>query len=220
MQSLKIDIVSDVICPWCYLGKRRLELALEQLDGTIGAIVSWHPFQLEPEAPAEGFNAFDHLAAKFGSRDAVKAAWQRLTSLGAEVGLAYDFEATKVVPNTLDAHRLIHWAGQEGLDVQNRLVDLLFKANFEDGLDVGKPAVLVRMAREAGMDGAVVEKLLASDADRAETRQQIAGMSRMGVSGVPFFIFENSYAVSGAQPVEAFVQAMTEIAGMKAKAVN
>lgn len=220
MQTLKIDIVSDVICPWCYLGKRRLELALEQLEGQVSAIVAWHPFQLEPHAPKQGFNAFDHLASKFGSRDAVKTAWERLSALGAEVGLAYDFEKTKVIPNTFDAHRLIHWAGQEGLAIQNNLVDLLFKANFEDGLDVGNRDVLIRLATEAGMDANVVGKLLESDSDSDETRQEIAGMSKMGVSGVPFFIFENSYAVSGAQPVEAFVQALTEIAGMKAKSVN
>lgn len=217
MKKLKIDVVSDVICPWCYLGKRRLELALEQLEGQISADIAWHPFQLQPDVPAEGLDSFEHLAGKLGGPDAVRQAHQRLTALGAEIGLTYDFAKARILPNTFDAHRLIHWAGQEGLDVQNRLVDLLFKGNFEDGLDLGKKDVLVRLAREAGMDGEVVARLLESDADARETRDEIAGMQKMGVTGVPFFIFENSYAVSGAQAVDAFVSAMTEIVALKAK---
>lgn len=220
LTALKIDIVSDVICPWCYLGKRRLELALESLSGEVEAIVAWHPFQLEPDAPAEGFDALERLASKFGSKDAVRGAWERLEALGREVGLSYDFQAAKVIPNTLDAHRLLHWAGQEDLGVQNRLSDLLFKANFEEGLDVGRKDVLVRLAAEAGMDGKLVATLLDGDADRDETRAEIANLSRMGVTGVPFFIIENSYAVSGAQPVEAFVNALREIAQMKRAKAN
>ncbi len=220
MHMLKIDVVSDVICPWCYLGKRRLELALDQVRPEIEATLAWHPFQLDPTIPEEGVDSLERLTKKFGSLETVKGSQKQLTDLGAEIGLNYAFDKVRITPNTFDAHRLIHWAGEQDLAVQNGLVDLLFKAYFEDGLNLCKHDVLTALASQAGMDGPVVEHLLAGDADKSELQDEIASIGKMGVTGVPFFIINNSYAVTGAQPVDVLVNAFREIAALQSQNLN
>ena len=216
MQRITVDIVSDVVCPWCYLGKARLDLAIAEVQDEIGIDVNWRPYQLNPDYPPEGVDHQKALAAKLGGKDNMDRAHEQLRQLGSEVGIAFDFGAIKIGPNTLDAHRLITWAGTEGRDVQEKVVAALFKANFEEGRNVGDLAVLLNIAEEAGLDRAVVKRLLESDADKDAVLDEIDAAQKMGVAGVPFFIFDQQYALSGAQPVEVLVEAFRDIARMKA----
>jgi predicted DsbA family dithiol-disulfide isomerase len=216
MEKLIIDVVSDVVCPWCYLGKARLEKALAEVEPQgIAADVTFRPFQLNPDFPPEGVDQRAHLAAKFGGEEALDRAHAQLAELGKEDGLDYHFDKIKIGPNTLDAHRLIHWAMQEGNDVHLRAVDLLFKANFEEGRNVGDPAVLLDIGQQAGLDRAVVERLLYSEADKDTIKQEIEQAQKMGVSGVPFIIIDQKYAVSGAQPAQVLANAFRQIAAEK-----
>jgi len=215
-QTLSIDVVSDVVCPWCYLGQKRLEAAIAS-SPDVEVTVNWRPFQLDATIPAEGMDRKAYMRAKFGDESRLRDAHARLEALGRDVGIDYAFGAITVSPNTLDAHRVIRWAGTYGADAQNRLVRELFKLYFEEGADIGDRAVLAEAAREAGMDGAVVETLLASDADREAVATEAATASRMGVTGVPCFLFEGKYAVMGAQEVQTLTDAITQIAAAKAR---
>lgn len=212
MNTIRIDIVSDVICPWCYLGKARLEKALEMTAGQVEALVVWRPFELHPETPEEGVDHHARLAEKFGGKENVDRTHDQIAELGREVGLSYDFASIEKTPNTIDAHRLLHWAMAMGPDVQNKLANLLFKANFEDGKFLGDHAVLLDLAVEAGMEKDVVERLLASDTDKDTIRQEIAAAQQMGVSGVPCYIINQKYAISGAQMPDTLAGALLSIA--------
>lgn len=207
MTAVTIDIVSDAVCPWCFLGKRRLEAALAEI-GEAQAIVRWRPFQLDETIPEGGVDRAAYMAKKFPNAAQLAGAHERLTSLGSEQGIAFDFDAIKRSPNTLDAHRLARWAEQEGL--QNYVIERLFRAYFEQGRDVGDRETLVQIAASAGMDAEATRAALASERDVAETRDEIAHWRRAGVNGVPFFIFDGRLALSGAQPVETFAAAMME----------
>ena len=215
MQSLDIDIISDIVCPWCYLGQRRLGLALESLAGEIAANVTWKPYQLEPSAPPEGYDAFDYLARKIGGAERVRQSHEMLTALGAEIGLPFAFEKVTRLPNTLNAHRLLYWAGTAGTGIQDKVAHALFTANFVEGRNVGDHAVLAEIASACGMHGEDVGRRLASDEDRDTVRQEIANAQRLGVSGVPFFVIDGKYAISGAQGVDVFSDALRRVAGMK-----
>lgn len=215
-QKLRIDVVSDVVCPWCYLGQKRLDAAIAA-SPDVDVAVSWRPFQLDPTIPAEGMDRKAYMHAKFGDEERLREAHARLEALGEAEGIDYAFDAIKVSPNTLDAHRVIRWAGAAGEEAQNRLVRHLFRLYFEEGKDIGDHAVLAGAAREAGMDGAVVESLLASDADRDAVAEEAATASRMGVTGVPCFLFEGKYAVMGAQEPSALADAIRQIAAAKAR---
>jgi predicted DsbA family dithiol-disulfide isomerase len=157
------------------------------------------------------------MRAKFGDESRLRDAHLRLEAFGRDVGIDYAFDAITVSPNTLDAHRVIRWAGADSPEIQNRLVRRLFKLYFEQGADIGDHTVLVEAAREAGMDAAVVESLLASDADREAVANEAATASRMGVTGVPCFLFEGKYAVMGAQEVSTLTDAINQIAAAKAR---
>jgi predicted DsbA family dithiol-disulfide isomerase len=202
---LAIDVVSDVVCPWCYLGKRRLERAVATLGRPV--TVAWRPFQLDGSIPAGGIARETYLTRKFGGVRAVDASHRRLTEMGREEGIDYRFAAITRSPNTLDAHRLIRWAAAEGR--QEAIVERLFRAYFTEGLDVGDRAVLARLAAEAGIAGDVAARL-AGAADRDDVADEIAVAQQIGVTGVPCFIFDRHYAVVGAQSPETLVQAMTE----------
>ncbi|MBX9457178.1 MAG: DsbA family oxidoreductase [Rhizobium sp.] len=216
MQSIKIDIVSDVVCPWCYLGQRRLGLALASLAGEISADITWKPFQLEPDAPPEGLDAFAYLARKIGGAERVRQSHAMLTGMGAEIGLPFAFEKTTIIPNTLDAHRLLLWAGQVDAQTQNQVAQALFTANFVEGRNVGDHAVLADIATAAGLDGTAVAHRLGTEENRETVRQDIDYARRMGVSGVPFFVIDGKYAISGAQGVDVFADALRQIAATKA----
>jgi len=218
MERVTIDIVSDVVCPWCYLGKARLELAIAEVQDEVGVDVNWRPYQLNPDIPPEGVDHHKYLAEKLGGAEAVRQAHDRLREFGKEVGIGFDFEAARIGPNTLDAHRLILWATTEGREIQDKVVSALFKANFEQGRNIGDRAVLLDIAEQSGLDRKVIASLLASDADADTVLTEIEAARKMGVSGVPFFIFDGQYAVSGAQMPDVLAGALRDIARMKAEA--
>ena len=203
MSPIVIDVVSDVVCPWCYVGKRRLEGALR---ATGDVEVRWRPYQLDPTIPAEGRDRQAYMRAKFGDGPRVAETQARLTALGEEIGVAFDFPAIRRSPNTLDAHRLIRFAGEAG--AADAMVERLFSDYFEHGRDIGDRAVLVEAARACGLDGEAVAARLASGEGGDEVRAEIEEARQVGVQGVPFFIFASKYAVSGAQSEDVLAQAI------------
>ena len=218
MERITIDVVSDVVCPWCYLGKARLELAIAEVQDEVGVDINWRPYRLNPDYPPEGVDQKKSLEEKLGGAERVAQAHKMLTDFGKEVGINFNFEAIKIGPNTLDAHRLIHWAMIEDREKADKVVNGLFKANFEEGRNVGDHAVLLDVAEKAGLDRAVTASLLSSDADKVLVVEEIESAQKMGVNGVPFFIFDQQYAVSGAQTPDILAGALRDIAKAKAEA--
>lgn len=215
VSNVSVDVVSDIVCPWCFIGQKRLDKALEAVPD-VEVHVRWRPFQLDPTIPADGLDRRSYMLGKFGSEQRIREIHARIEPLGADEGIAFAFDAINVAPNTLDAHRLIRWAGAAGEDIQNRLVRRLFQLYFEQGANVGDHAVLLKAASDAGMDTAVVETLLPTDADADAVRSEIATASRMGVTGVPCFLLEGKYAVMGAQDTATLADAIRQIAAAKA----
>jgi len=207
---LSVDIVSDVMCPWCYIGQKNLDAAKE-IASDVEIDVRWHPYQLDPTLPPEGKDRQTYLNEKFGGEEKAGQIYQRVKEAGAQSGIDFRFDLMKVSPNTLDAHRLIRWAGGISSAVQDRLVRRLFEQFFVEGGNVGDHETLLQAAEYAGMDTSIVKDLLAGDQDKEETRAEIAKAQQMGVSGVPFFIIANKYALSGAQPPEVLANALREI---------
>ena len=202
---LTIDIVSDAVCPWCYVGKRKLEAALAMKAG-VAVEVRWRPYQLDPTIPPGGLPRQDYMAKKFGSAERVAEIYARIEGVGRDAAIPFAFNKIVRSPNTLDAHRVIRWAASAG--VQDAVVERLFKAFFEDGEDIGEPAALARLAGEAGLDAELVRELLSGEADKDAVRAEIAEAQRLGVTGVPFFIIGGRYAVSGAQSAEVLASAI------------
>ena len=215
-QSLTVDIVSDVVCPWCFIGQKRLRRAIEMVPD-VALHIRWRPFQLDATIPAGGMDRKQYMLSKFGSEERLREIHARIEPLGEAEGIKFDFGAIKVSPNTLDAHRIIRWAASAGDGVQDRLARRLFELYFEEGRNVGDHAVLVEAALEAGMDAALVESLLPTDADRDAVAAEAATASRMGITGVPCFLFENKYAVMGAQDAETLASAIRQLADAKAR---
>lgn len=205
---VKLDIISDPICPWCYIGKANLDRALEQFPDHPFTI-EWHPFQLNPDMPAGGMDRKIYMETKFGSKAAAAKAYLPVVEHAEKAGLAINFEAMQIVPNTINAHRLIHWAGIEAR--QGFVVDLLFKAYFVEGRDIGSDEVLADVADTAEMDAALITRLLASDSDTADIRARDAHSREMGISSVPTFVVANQHAVPGAQPTELWIKVITDI---------
>ena len=205
---VKLDILSDPICPWCYIGKTNLDRALEQI-GDHPFQIEWHPFQLNPDMPEGGMDRRAYLEGKFGGKEGAVRAYAPVVEMAESVGLSIDFEGMKRTPNTLDAHRLIHWAGIEGR--QSFVVQRLFEAYFRDARDIGDHEVLLDIADGCEMDAAVIGKLLKSDADKDDIRKRDAHSREMGVGSVPTFIVANQHAVPGAQPTEMWVKVIGEI---------
>lgn len=212
--TLTVDIVSDVMCPWCYVGQKRLERALDQVPD-IDVDIRWRPFQLDPTLPAEGKDRKQYLAEKFGGDERAGQIYSAIREAGRQEDIPFDFEAIEVAPNTLDAHRLIRWAASAGEGVQNRLARRLFQLYFEEGANVGDHQVLIGAARDAGMDTAIVEGLLATDSDREAVQSEIATAGQMGITGVPCFLIEGKYAVMGAQDADTLASAFRQIASEK-----
>lgn len=210
---VKLDILSDPICPWCYIGKANLDRALER-SGDHPFEIEWHPFQLNPDMPAEGADRRTYLEAKFGGKAQAVKAYARVNELAAAAGLGLNFEAMERTPNTLNAHRLIHWAGIEGR--QSLVVSALFRAYFTEGRDIGDVEVLADLADSAGMDGAVVARLLASDSDIAEIQARDRHSREMGITAVPTFIVDHRHAVPGAQPPEMWDKVIADIRAQQA----
>ena len=205
---MKLDIISDPICPWCYIGKAQLDRALAQRPDHPSEI-EWHPFQLNPTMPPEGMERRAYLEGKFGGKEAAFNAYKPVVEHAKAAGVVIEFDKIKVTPNTLDAHRLIHWAGIEGR--QTAVVSALFKAYFQEARDIGAHEVLADVADSMGMDAALVLKLLASDSDRADIQQRDSHSRDMGVSSVPTFIVANQHAVPGAQPADLWLKVIDEL---------
>ena len=206
-RTVAIDVVSDVVCPWCYLGKRRLEKALT-LVPEVNAVVRWHPFQLDATIPPEGMDRKEYLRRKFGDLGRIEAAHERLAEMGRREGIDYEFDKIERSANTIDAHRVIHWAGAEG--VEDAMVERLFRAYFTEGLDIGDRTVLAHLAGEVGLEAAEIAARLASEEDVEAVRTAIEEAYRIGVTGVPCFIIDQRYAVIGAEAPETIAQAIRQ----------
>jgi predicted DsbA family dithiol-disulfide isomerase len=203
--GLSIEIYSDIVCPWCYVGKRRLERALSQLP-TIRTEVTWRPFQLNPTMPNEGMDRTAYLEAKFGGLDAFHRLEEHVIAAGHSEEIPFAFEKIQKTPNTFLAHRLIWYARQHGR--QAEIVDALFRGYFEQGADIGSGSVLARLAEAAGLTAA---RFLESDEGAADVKAEEAAGHRLGIRAVPYFVLNNSHGISGAQPVEVFVGAIRNI---------
>lgn len=203
-----IDVVSDVICPWCFLGKRRLDAALARLDG-LDVFVRWRPYMLDPAIPAEGLDRKTYMLNKFGA-ERLKTIHDPLIAAGEELGVPYDFDAITRTPNTLDAHRLIRWS--HTVERQHEMAERLFMAYWSEGQDVGDRDVLAACAGEAGINAAQIRELLGSGQDVAETKAEIQHATSIGVTGVPTFILGQSYALVGAQSPEVLADAISRVA--------
>lgn len=206
---IRLDIFSDPVCPWCLIGKTYLDRALESRPDHPFRI-EWHPFQLNPEMPKGGVDQVEYLAAKFGGKQRAIQAMLQVADHAKKAGAEIDMEKVTRLPNTLDAHRVIHWAGIEGR--QTPMVARLFRAHWRDGEDIGDHATLARLAGEVGMDAGAVARLLASDADADDIAARDMDARRKGVSAVPTFLIAQQYVVSGAQPVEVWQQVIDELA--------
>lgn len=204
-----VDVVSDVVCPWCYIGKRRLEAALARSERPRPE-VRWHPFQLNPDIPAGGVDRRSYLEAKFGGPQRAREIYARVEEAGREVGIPFAFERIQRQPNTLDAHRLIAWAQSTDAGRADGLVERLFRAYFTEGINIGEAEELARLAGEAGYDAAAALVHLQSDEGRAEIAVADERSKEMGIGGVPFFIFNRRLAVSGAQPPETLADAIAQ----------
>jgi predicted DsbA family dithiol-disulfide isomerase len=200
---MQIDVVSDTVCPWCFIGKHRLGRALA-MRPDVPVQVFWRPYQLDPTIPREGVDRRAYLKAKFGDSPRTTAMGEAIRSEGAGEGIAFAFDRIAKSPNTLDSHRLIRWAGSAG--VQDEVVEGLFKAYFVEGRDIGDVGVLAAVAAEAGMDAGLVAELLARDSDYSLVEREAGMANQMGISGVPTFIFDSKFMISGAREPEILVK--------------
>ncbi len=206
---MQLDVISDTVCPWCYIGKKRLDRAMaawDRKDVTIA--VDWRPYQLDPTIPAEGVDRQKYMDKKFGTERA-KSAGKVIAEYGEMEGINFAFDKIKRSPNTLDSHRLVKWAGSAGKQLE--AVELLFKRYFEDGADVGSHGVLLEVAADIGMDKDQVRNLLESDTDRQVIEYEDHMAREMGVTGVPFFLFEKKFSVVGAQEVDTLTKVFTRV---------
>jgi predicted DsbA family dithiol-disulfide isomerase len=208
-QPVRIDVVSDVVCPWCFIGKHRLEAALK-LKPEIAVEVHWRPYFLNDWIPREGIPREDYLTAKFGSPERYKGIAQRVSQAAAEEGLTYDSDKMKRQPNTLDCHRLIRWAEAQGKanEMKQKLMDLYFTA----GADLTERETLVQAAASVGLDAEEVRARLASDQDVEQIEREAQSAKEAGIDGVPCFIFGGKFAVSGAQAPEYLAEAIERVA--------
>jgi predicted DsbA family dithiol-disulfide isomerase len=205
---LSVDVVSDVVCPWCFIGKRRLEKAIA--TASVPVTVRWRPYQLDPTIPPEGKSRQEYLAAKFGSPERIRQIYERVAATGRGEGIDFAFDRVAVSPNTLDAHRLVRWAEEAGR--QDAIVEALFRAYFLDGRNIGNHDVLADIAGRAGLEPLAIRERLASEEDREPVAREVASAQAMGVTGVPTFILARRYALVGAQPAEEIAAALTAVA--------
>lgn len=202
-RALTIDIYSDVVCPWCFIGKRRLERALDQLNGAAPANITWRPFQLNPTMPEGGMDRTTYLETKFGSLDTFRQLEERVLEAGAAEHIQFAFEKMSRTPNTFLAHRLIWYAGQQGQ--QDAVVESLFRGYFEEGADIGAVPALVELGERVGLDAG---SFLRSDEGVSRVKEEEAAGHRLGIRAVPYFLLNGTHAISGAQPIETFVSAL------------
>ena len=211
---IRLDIFSDPVCPWCLIGKAHLDRALEA-HPEHPFVIAWHPFQLNPDMPAEGVEKRPYLAKRLGGEAKVDAIHDRLREIAKAAGVAMDPDKPEMLPNTMNAHRMIHWAGIEGK--QAAMVSALFRAYWRDGRDIGDPEELCDIAEEIGMDPVAVARLLATDADLDDLRARDVDARKKGVTAVPTFLIAQQYVVSGAQPPEVWAQVIEELVAKAAE---
>jgi predicted DsbA family dithiol-disulfide isomerase len=208
-QPVRIDVVSDIVCPWCFIGKHRLEKAIA-LNPDIPVEVHWRPYFLNDWIPREGISREQYLTTKFGSPERYKGIAQRVSAAAAAEGLTYAMDKISRQPNTLDAHRLIRWADEIGkaAEMKQRLMDLY----FTEGADLTSHTVLAQAAADIGLDAEATRKALASDKDVAEIEREALSAKEAGIDGVPCFIFGGKFAISGAQAPEDLAEAIERMA--------
>lgn len=206
---IRIDVASDVVCPWCYIGKRRLEKAIELVKDQFDFEVVYHPFELNPGMPKEGKNQKEYLSDKFGGDERYEHITNNVTSVAAAEGLEFNFSRQHVSPNTRDLHRIIQ--SVTGNSTQHVLVEEFFKAYFTDGIDLSKTENLIAIAQKAGVNKQHVEAILTSDEFTAEVITSENQLQKLGITGVPFYIINNKYGVSGAQAPKTFADAFTRL---------
>lgn len=204
---LTVDVVADVVCPWCYLGKRRLERALTQRPNVEGKI-RWVPYFLEPHIPREGMQRVDYIGRKFGMFARYTPTHERMIPLGADIGIDFRFERIYRQPNTLDAHRVIRWAQQAGK--ARPVVERMFSMFFSEGGDLSDSEMLVAAARAGGLDADEVRRDLLTDRDRRYIERQATAAARAGIGGVPFFVFGKKISVAGAHEIEVLIGAIDQ----------
>lgn len=209
LPSVRLDIFADPVCPWCHVGRANLTRALADHPGH-PFVRLWHPFMLNPEMPKEGLPKRAWLETRFGGKARVDAMHEQLREVARKAGVELDPDRPKRLPNTLDAHRLMHWAAIEGR--QDDVVGAIFKAYWDEGRDIGEEHVLADIAAENGMDRATVLRLLASDADRDDLLARDQDARQKGVTSVPTFMVAQQYIVTGAQPPEFWGQVISELA--------
>ena len=205
---MQVDIYSDIVCPWCYVGKRRMERALAQLNGGAQARITWRPFQLNPTMPLDGMDRTTYLKAKFGSLEAFAQMEEQLLAAGADEQIPFAFEKIQRTQNTFAAHRLVWYAAQHGK--QDEVVEALFRAYFLEGKHIGDVKTLTHVAAEAGLDRTEAETFLASETGVVEVKAEEAIGRRLGIRGVPYFVFNGTVSISGAQPPDMFVSAIRQ----------
>ena len=206
--NLTVDVISDVICPWCYIGKRRLEKAIAALDGQHEVQVHWHPFQLNPAMPKEGISRKEYRTRKFGSWERSLELDAKVIAVGESEGIHFAFDKTERTPNTVDAHRLIWLADQHGC--QDAVVEALFRAYFTEGQDISNRQTLIDVVAEGGLDGQASKEMLNSDVGMEVLSSGREMSQRHQVNGVPFFIINNAITLSGAQAPETFLDAFNQ----------
>ncbi|MDZ7934196.1 MAG: DsbA family oxidoreductase [Emticicia sp.] len=208
-KPLQIDIVSDVACPWCYIGKKHLEKALKSFDSQ-PVEITWHPFQLDPTIPAEGVARDEYFAKKFGSIDQIEQVFQRVSGVGAKAGIAFNFDKMPKAIDTIPLHKMLHIAREEGTQIE--LEERFFKGYFTDGVDFSDSEKLIAFMADFGWNREKTEGILANDEIGYHVSQEIKHFQGLGVSGVPFFILNNKYGISGAQPTSVFLDTLNKVA--------
>jgi predicted DsbA family dithiol-disulfide isomerase len=209
--TIRLDIVSDVVCPWCVIGWRQLQQALDDSGGELRLEVRWHPFELNPEMPHEGQDLVEHVGQKYGSTPAQsRAARARISALGESLGFTFAYAEGARIYNTFKAHQLLHWAGVQGRQTDLQLA--LFDACFTRRQNVAEPMVLVEAAERIGLDGAVAAAVLRDGRFGDEVRRGEQYWQERGIQGVPAFVFDRRHLISGAQGIDVFANALAELA--------
>ncbi|AFK03115.1 DSBA oxidoreductase [Emticicia oligotrophica DSM 17448] len=207
-KALQIDIVSDVACPWCYIGKKHLEKALENFDSQ-PVEITWHPFQLDPTIPMEGLDRETYFINKFGSKERIEPMFERVVGVGQQAGIQLKFDKMPKVMNTIPLHKILHIAHEEGF--QNELEERFFKAYFTDGVDFTNTQQVVAIMEEFGWTKEKTEGVLSSEEISYNVIQEIKHFQNLGISSVPFFIINKKYGISGAQPTSVFLDTLNKV---------
>lgn len=210
--KIKIEVVSDVVCPWCYIGKRRLEGAIQSLQNEYEVDITYLPFQLSPDTPADGENMKQRLIEKFGGEERFHQIINQVSEVAAKEGLKFDLENQEITPNTHPLHRVVWYAQKQGKQLE--MVESFFKAYFEDALDLSQNENVIKLAGSIGLNQQEISNLLSSDSGKPEIDQLFYQNRLMGISSVPYYIINEKYSISGAQPTELFLEALPKIAEM------